>query len=637
MGKPFLVELSHLGETYAWTLDQDVSSLTDFFRSALDRPILAVGSGGSLSAASYAAFLHEQIAGFPSEALTPMRFVGFNSTPDVAALFLSAGGRNHDILAAIRAASIRDLRQVGAMSLRTTSPLVDLAEKIAGNLFSASPPTGGDGFLATNSLIAFFGLIFRALAAIQPHLGKLPPTFRELTDTATFNVKALQRVVAHQHLVVLYGPSTASAAIDLESKFHEAGLASIQLADFRNFAHGRHNWIAKNREATAVIALVAPETKSIADATLDILQTQVSVAQIHCSGRDSLHSFAALGAVFEATSLAGIARNIDPGRPGVPPFGRRIYNLRGFRDAPRLSRKSDLAVAAHRKVGNAWTSLSPSHKAKWISAGETYLERLAGAGFQAVTFDFDGTLCSKKERFDPLNKRVVTELERLLRGGVRVGIATGRGQSVREQMRQSIRRDLWGRIWIGYYNGSDIAGLADDDHPDLRRPPAESLLQLSASMKRDGIVRTIAKVESRPTQITLEPTVSIGLDELYRHAVALARRGPPGLKVLMSSHSVDIIPLDVSKTAVVRFMSSLCEPSGATLCIGDAGEYPGNDFELLSEPYSLSCDQVSADSLTCWNFAPSSLRGVEATLFYLRHLFVRKGTAALRIPSESGK
>ena len=318
MGKPFLVELSHLGETYAWALDQDVSNLTDFFRSALDRPILAVGSGGSLSAASYAAYLHEQIAGFPSEALTPMRFVGFNSTPDVAALFLSAGGRNHDILAAIRAASIRDLRQVGAMSLRSTSPLVDFAEQIAGNLFSAAPPTGGDGFLATNSLIAFFALIFRALAAIQPRLGKLPPTFRELTETATFDRKALQRVATHEHVIVLYGPSTVSAAVDLESKFHEAGLASVQLADFRNFAHGRHNWIAKNREGTAVIALVTPATKSIADATLDILHTQVSVAQIHCSGLDSLHSFAALGAVFEATSLAGISRTLTPDALGFP-------------------------------------------------------------------------------------------------------------------------------------------------------------------------------------------------------------------------------------------------------------------------------------------------------------------------------
>ena len=266
-------------------------------------------------------------------------------------------------------------------------------------------------------------------------------------------------------------------------------------------------------------------------------------------------------------------------------------------------------MAAHRKVGTAWTSLSVSHKAKWISAGQTYLERLSGAGFHAVTFDFDGTLCSKRDRFEPLNKRVVVELERLLGGGVQVGIATGRGQSVREQMRQSIRRDLWGLIWIGYYNGSDIAGLGDDAHPNLSRPPDESLSKLTASMKRDGIVRTIAKVESRPTQISLEPTVSIGLEELYRHAVALARRAPPGLKVLMSSHSIDIIPQDVSKTAVVHFMSSLSEPPGATLCIGDAGEFPGNDFELLSEPYSLSCDQVSADSLTCWNFAPSVAPG----------------------------
>src|SRR5207249_1115932 len=54
-------------------------------------------------------------------------------------------------------------------------------------------------------------------------------------------------------LVILFSPAIQAAALDIESKFSEAALGTTQLADFRNFAHGRHNWLAKRGDSTAVL------------------------------------------------------------------------------------------------------------------------------------------------------------------------------------------------------------------------------------------------------------------------------------------------------------------------------------------------------------------------------------------------
>ena len=53
--------------------------------------------------------------------------------------------------------------------------------------------------------------------------------------------------------------------------------------------------------------------------------------------------------------------------------------------------------------------------------------------------------------------------------------------------------------------------------------------------------------------------------------------------------------------------------------------WPGNDASLLTEPHSLSVDEVSPDLRTCWNIAPSGYRGVQAVLAYLEALQVSDG------------
>src|SRR5215471_6541039 len=58
--------------------------------------------------------------------------------------------------------------------------------------------------------------------------------------------------------LVLHGPGQATAAIDLEARLAETGLASVQITDYRNLAHGRHYGLSKTASDQVVIALIAP-------------------------------------------------------------------------------------------------------------------------------------------------------------------------------------------------------------------------------------------------------------------------------------------------------------------------------------------------------------------------------------------
>src|SRR5690606_39240419 len=84
-----------------------------------------------------------------------------------------------------------------------------------------------------------------------------------------------------RHMVqVLHGGWGGPVATDLESKVNESALASAQLADYRNFGHGRHLWLAKRAAETVVIALVTPDTAAIAKSTLKLFPKSIPVVRL---------------------------------------------------------------------------------------------------------------------------------------------------------------------------------------------------------------------------------------------------------------------------------------------------------------------------------------------------------------------
>lgn len=250
MGRPYAEEMSELARTYAWARGVPVGGLAGFCRQALGGPMYAVGSGGSFTAATFASALHEQ-GGNMSKAVTPLEFVWQDGPAKTASvLLLTAGGGNKDVLAAFAKAAPYG-PQAGIVCTSTESELVRRASGGA-LVHAARPPSGRDGFLATNSLLATMVWLARAYAEALSLPG--PPPFERL---ARPDPGALEGARGARTLMVLHDCWGRTAAVDAESKMSEACLAGVQAADYRGFAHGRHNWLDKDGH-TCVVAMITP-------------------------------------------------------------------------------------------------------------------------------------------------------------------------------------------------------------------------------------------------------------------------------------------------------------------------------------------------------------------------------------------
>jgi hypothetical protein len=428
---------------------------------------------------------------------------------------------------------------------------------------------------------------------------------------------------------VLHGPTTRIGAIDLESKFTEAALGNLQIADYRNFAHGRHHWLAKRGNSSAVLAFITDGDRSLAERTLALIPPDIPQARLTFAGNATTATLAALIAALRITGWAGTARGIDPGRPGVPEFGRKLYSL----PLPRPAKGTKLiglsardAAAISRKAGYAPSRLAASGELDfWRQALHDFRERLRHTSFAAVVLDYDGTIVDPRSRFIPPDIAVSTELARIADTGAWVAIATGRGASVRRDLQARLPKAIWPRVLIGYYNGADIAWLDDDHAPDGSEGTCAALAPLAAALRGHPELSTAVRQTDRPHQITLEAVRLMPEGRLWdiAHQIILMT-GAPGVSVTRSSHSIDIVAAGVSKLNV---LNRLRERVGAAplLTVGDRGRWPGNDYELLREPYSLSVDEVGVAPDTCWNLAEPGQRGPTATLGYLSSLKARDG------------
>jgi len=574
--------------------------------------------------------LHERLAGQAARAATPLEIVSVDpGTLRKSALVLfSASGRNADILAAARAALRAEPPVVIVVTVGPGTPLGhELRDQPFAELVELDLTTNGDGFLATNSLLAFAVLLYRAYREIAPIDPPPPATLDRLLGTG-FN-KRVTRATAplwnRSTLVVLHGLATKPAALDLESKFSEAALGNVQLADFRNFAHGRHHWLAKHGGSTAVLGLIGPQDESLAAATLHLLPKSTPVVPLRVIHDGMLAGLAALAQGLFVVGAAGRAKGIDPGRPGVPRFGRQLYSLRtigtvtpkGRRVAERL-----MEVAIRRKVDAPWDQVEARGElGAWAEAYRSFVRALGAATFRGLVLDYDGTLVAERDRFTGPDPDTLRDLVRVLGAGIPVGVASGRGRSVGDQLREFVPSTLWKQTLVGYYNGSEIACLDDSKAPSAAPGVCEELSAAAQAIGRENSIMREADVTIRYRQITLQPkarwrTAHVwGLvhELLLKHAIAY-------VQVVRSSHSIDILPPGVTKLAVAPQLRSRAgvPEDAALLCIGDHGQWPGNDAALLTEPYSLSVDEVSHDPVTCWNLAPPGVRGVVAARGYLK-------------------
>lgn len=626
MGRPFATELSNLSKTVATVNLLNLGHLPNLINSASLSPVFLIGTGGSLSAAEFAKRLFDQ-RGTIAQVVTPLEFLQSRAiSRNSSAFIFSAGGNNKDVLAALEAAIEREMTRVVIVCASRKSKLANMATNFdRASVFAFDLPSGRDGYLATNSLIATCVILARAFNHIKLFDSNVDALLKEGRES--FDAFTNRRL---NYFVLLFSGWARPAAVDMESKLSEAGLAASMLADYRHFAHGRHNWFDKHGTCTGIVAYSTPEDERLSKATLKSLPASILAHRFHASETGPKVGLEFLLKTFGFIAELGRARQIDPGRPGVPDYGSRIYSLgpRTGATGAKLHKDSVLTTAADRKRFAA--GLPENNRIIYENACQKFLKRLNTTRFRGLILDFDGTVIPTHLREGPIPTAIAEPLVRLLRAKINVYLATGRGDSVNKLLKATFPIDVWKKLHIAYLNGSFCLSLSECDKFSNYIVPIKELVLLEQRFKSNPILPDLAEIKNKGQQVSLLPRAGVSVRGLTTILQEEFAKSPcQSARMVISSHSIDFICESVSKLKCVEIAQQ--QSSGEVLAIGDCGAYPGNDFELLQHPFSLSVDTVSTDLKTCWNLLPKGLSHTSGTAAYLSSLKISDQVFELKI------
>lgn len=638
-------ELAQLEISYAAARAADIQLLKVAIASTAEESIIGVGSGGSFTVASLLCSLHEAYTGRVSRPSTPLEIICSPTLASSSPVFLvSAEGKNPDIVEALERARRFSSRTVHILTNRRDSLLMEHVRELPGVNPHVFELTKKDGYLATNSLLLDSVLIARAYGELNGRRDPMPSDMGALcigdrsleewlSDANPFIGEASRRGA----LTVVYSPLLRPIAIDLESKLSEGALLHTQLADLRSYAHGRHLWLAQRAQDCAILALIEPSLSKLWEEMCNKFPSEIPTFTMSLAGADPMYLIA--GLVAQMHFVGAIARQIgkDAGRPDIPNYGREIHyaNLRELIPLPKNASSTE-EQSKYDVLGAHWPSRRDHGTMR--RAAQAFRDTIQVQPFRAVVFDYDGTLCSSQTRDGPPPSDIVQHLVRLVRAGIVVGIASGRGDSIQTCLNDVLPKDVLKKIWLGLYNGGWISTA--DVAPKPSKDTSEFLSHVTrivVRLKTLG-VPILAHSTTHPYQVSVRFREGIATDAMwFVVADALRQAGLDLSTMVRSKHSVDILAGGVSKSALIAhiILTEKVDPY-QVLTMGDQGAWPGNDSTLLEHRYSLSVDMPSRRLDRGWKLAPAEKRNVDATLWYLARLREEAGgTFRLNISSPA--
>lgn len=627
MGKPFNSELITINKTLAWVNSSNVNDLRAFLCKSPEIPLLCIGSGGSFSACHFASLLYKEFCNIAAP-VTPLGLYSYNTQIlcNSKLLYISASGHNKDILVALKHGLEHNGIATASLCTTDNNKINEVVNNKNHYCFHYSAPTQKDGFLATNSLVAFLGLLYKVF---YPNIDLSKSLCFD--ENFAYEYKSERDLLNIQNFIVLFGKYGEPVAYDIESKLSEAALGAVLLSDYRNFGHGRHHWFDKRGDNSCIIAIVTDLDKDLAAKTIENLPNDIPVIYIRSVLSGPLATIELLIKSFYFVRDLGIKRGIDPGRPGVPEYGSKLYNLNYIKLLHNLKKKYSTAeISILRKTH--FPSLALLEKEKYnfyYKKYHDYVVNLNSIEFSMIAFDYDGTLSGSDydsrhsiKLDDNIRKYIIS----FLQNKIKVGIVSGRGGSIVDIFKNSIPEEYWHLLYLGHYNGMLIYPL--NENVDLKfteevdlNSNLKILLELLEERcpffeKKNGNNENVKK---RKDQLTISeqsyPTI------VYQccKEIILEKKFD-NINVWLSSHSMDVVVSDVADKRNIAHYTS--DP---ILCIGDSGSITGNDFQLLSLPYSLSVNKVTYNPESCWNIAPNNCKEIEATLYYLRNIKCNEG------------
>ena len=349
----FAEKLSRLTETIALVAARRVGDVAAAVADGSGRLSIAVGSGGSAVVAEYFARCRATLGMGTTLVMTPMQLVLSTGEWDGVDVWLfSAGADNPDIAAAFRCAAASTCRSIRLVTTRSDgATAIDAAVHPRAEVHVMPVADPKDGFLATHSMIAMVtGLLLASdLVTERPYGEELLLAFSEAAVEALSNGP---REVAGFRLgdtvMALHDPQVVAVATLVETSLWETGIAPVQRTDFRNFAHGRHVWAARQPGSMFALAMTTCESEAVWRPIRTALPSEVRGGEMALGhGGRLANAIGLIRALAVVGHLGGIA-GIDPGKPGSGPFAEAIYS-----DAALLNLGEGLTAAVRHKVAGA--------------------------------------------------------------------------------------------------------------------------------------------------------------------------------------------------------------------------------------------------------------------------------------------
>lgn len=587
-------QLASLDAVFAETLARDHTYLHKLSSRLGRGPAAFVGSGGTLAVAQLAASLHETRYQQAAQVCTALDALALSFQPDRGALLLSSSLKHADSHMVLETFRRRMFGTCGVLTHRSAESLDDLAGPDTVVVQMPELPVR-DGFLATGSIMQM------AMSLLRADLDLALPTTLDLDPNPEEDFR--------EELLILTSPGLRCVATDFEVRLVESGLAAVQMTDYRNFAHGRHTGFNRRLERITVVALSDRDSEALALGTIKCLPAAADVRHWNAEHHwpSSVPSLLARSMV--VAGAIGQQSGVDIGRPKVPEFGRELYRL-PIKRRVRIGRSDGI----ERKLRAIEAVGGTSNNAQCLAALADWTHRLLGQKFGGLVLDYDGTVCWTSRRFELPSTDVRDRLISLLDDGLKLGFASGRGQSLHVDLRKWVPPSYWQSVLVGLYNGAVVLGL-DDDLGDHRATTSWSTSVAGVISRELG---SNDRLVERGVQVSIDNTSSrlsgsyIG-DLLERSGIAA--------RVVASAHSIDVLPRNTTKAAVLDRLESITGAS--VLSIGDQGSRLGNDFDLLdSREWTLSVDRCSSNLTRCWFVGDGRLVGPDLLREYLRR-FVR--------------
>lgn len=604
MGRNYLEELLELKTTYQ-TVREPSPETSAAIRAlnirASTRPAVFVGSGGTLALAELAGLCSTWIGGLAPRSTTPLEVAALSAgaiSRSEVVLF-SARARHPDVRLAARAARAQPGNFV-TLATQVATPEIQPDLRSVVDEVLVLPRTSKDGFLATNSVLAMATTWVAASGFSLPdNLGALDVPAPAWPPPAT-------------RALIVYGPSQRTVALDLEARLSETGMADVQLADYRNLAHGRHVGLLARADETAVVYLEDSAIEPLARRTQSSLPDSLMSIRLRTPHDGPVGALDLLASAMRLVGSISQHLDLNPGAPSVGSAGRRLYHLpwaslSAKPDGGRPSRLKGLEAGAHGGSGKDASA--------WTHAEKQWRGSIDGMEVTALVVDHDGTCVPTQRRTEPPAIELQQQVLRLVEAGVRLGFASGRGPSLLTELRHWIPPSLWPEVTVGIYNGATVTTLDQDVERSVK---LDDVFAEAVTRLRRGLVGEDWKIECRTQQLTIERQGLSGKHTATAIRSVLGQLPELDLKVFASGHSVDVIKAGTTKRNVV---DAVCSGEAEVMLVGDQGQHLGNDFELLSSrTLSMSVDRVSADSTRCWNLSTDGTRGPELLMRYLKAL-----------------